>query len=440
MPLQAIGGTAGMVGDALNTGINMVAGTHLGSGSWGMPSQAIQRGIDAITPTPDGVGEKVGDFVGSVAAGGIRGGVDPLARAITSRLGGAAATGLSEKAKTFAEGQQLGLVATPSTSGGGATGRTVEALAGRDQLKHAAITRNQAVYDDIARRTAALPADAPLTKEALTGAISSAWETGYKPLTQLGWLTNGRVYREALDKALTDFQGASRSFPDAAKAEVRDLVNSYRVRGFDSGDAIKQISALREGASSAYAAGKPEVGKASRAIADALENSIELNLGAMGGDGAAMLKQFRDSRTLMAKQYVIRDAVVEGTGSIDPAKLRKNIGNGKRLTGELSTAAKFANTFPKVSHIDTAQASPATWLDRLSIMGAGPAMLLHPAIGASMIGGVVGRGAARAGMLTGPGQRMFGPGAARSLNPGILNAIPTAVTQSGLYGVSNEIP
>lgn len=434
MPLQAAGGTVGMVGDALNTGINMATGSKLG-----MPSQAIQRGIDAVTPSPEGTGEKVADFVGSVAAGGLRGGVDPLARAITSRFAPAAAAATNVKADTLRAGQDLGLVATPSTMGSGPIARTMETALGRDQLKHAAITKNQGIYDTVARQVAGLPADAPLTKQTLTGAISSAYDEGYKPLADLGWLTNGKVYRQALDKALTDFQGASKSFPDAVKADVRDLIDGYRVKGFDSKDAISRISALREDASAAYNSGNPSLAKAQRAVADALENSIELNLNAMGGNGAKLLDNFRAARTQMAKQYIIRDAVVEGSGSIDPSKLRKSIGNGQRLTGELSTIAKFANTFPKVSHIDNSQAS-ANWMDRGLYGGSIVAGAANPAVGATMAVTPLARAAGRQAALSMPVQGALANGLDPNLlarfarNKSVINAMPTALTQSGLYG------
>lgn len=426
-----------MVGDALNTGINMATGTHLG-----MPSQAIQRGIDSILPVPETTGEKVGDFVGSVLAGGVRGGVDPLARAITSRFAPAATAATNVKADTLRAGQDLGLVATPSTMGSGAVARTAETLMGRDQLKHAAITRNQGIYDTVARQIAGLPENAPLTKETLTAAIGDAATTGYEPLKQLGWLTNGKVYRQALDKALTDFQGASRSFPAAVKDDVRQLVAGYRVPGFDSKDAVSRISALREDASAAYNSGNPNLAKAQRAIADALENSIELNLNAMGGNGASLLANFRAARTQMAKQYVIRDAIVEGSGSIDPSKLRKNIGNGQRLTGDLSTIAKFANTFPKVSHIDNTQAAQA-WADRGLYGGSIIAGAANPALGVGMAATPLAKAGARAGMLTMPVQGALANGLDPNLldrfarNKSVINAMPTAVTQSGLYGTGD---
>lgn len=434
MPLQAAGGTLGMVGDPMSTLVNAATGSKLP-----MPSQVMQRGIDAITPTPEGTGEKVGDFIGSVAASGIRGGVDPLARAITSRLAPAAAAATNVKAGTLRAGQELGLVATPSTMGSGPIARTAETLIGRDQLKHAAITKNQTVYDTVARQVAGLPPDASLTKQTLTAAISDAAQAGYEPLKQLGWLTNGKVYRQALDKALTDFQGASRSFPSAVKDDIRQLIGGYRVPGFDSKDAISRISALREDASAAYTQGNPNLAKAQRAIADALEKSIELNLNAMGGNGSKLLDNFRAARTQMAKQYIVRDAIVEGSGSIDPSKLRKTIGNGQRLDGDLSTIAKFANTFPKVSHIDNNLAAQ-NWSDRGLYGGSIIAAAANPMVGAAMAATPLAKAGARMGALTMPVQGALANGLDPNLlarftrNKSVINAMPTAVTQSGLYG------
>lgn len=438
MGLQAATGTVGMVGDALNKAVNYALPDSMQLKS---PSRIMQAGINAITPTPTGTGEKVGDFVGSVLAGGLGGGVDPLARAITSRLAPAANTvgPASEKLKTLAEAKPLGFVATPSTVGAGPLAKTAEFAAGKSQLNAAAATKNQEAYDALARRVSGLPADAPLTKDTLQQAIQATYQAGYQPIEQLGRVTNGSVYRQALDKALTDFQGASRSFPAAVRNDVRDLIDSYRVREFNSADAIKATQLLRDNATAAFQNGNPQLGKTNMAISDALEKSIELNLAATGKTD--LLTGFREARKAMAQQYTIRNAIQEGTGSIDPMALRRGLNSGKPFTGELETAAKFANTFPKISGIGKGS-DGFGMMDKAAFVGSVPATLFGgPVAGAVTAAAPFIKASSRAGLLTGPGQAMITP---KGLDPNILakflrnksvvNAAPTAYEQSGLYG------
>lgn len=437
MPLEAAGGTVGMVGDALNTAVNM-GGEAIGHNPHlGMPSQAIQRGIDAITPTPEGTGEKVADFVGSTAAAGIKGGVDPLARAITSRLGGAAAKGLTARQQTIRDAQKAGYVVTPSQADGGMVGTALEAVGGKSKLLNSAQVRNQAVTDQLARKAAGLPDDTPLNHQTLSSAMESTYNQGYKPIEDLGRITTGGVYRKSLDKVLEDFQGASRSFPGAADNEVADLVKGYRVNGFDSKDAIGAIRNLRKNATTAYTQGKTNLAQAHRAIANSLEDNIELNLkDSKHPDASTMLDNYRSARTQLSKQQVVSDALQEGSGSVNALKIaaKNERTKGNLLTDELSTIGRFGNAAKPMAQVPVAQSNSGNNIGNimqiLSTIGAG---LHNPAMGAAVGSIPMARWGLRRGILSPAGQAMLAP-SARQLDPRILNALPTALTQSGLYG------
>lgn len=434
-----------MVGDATNALINRAGDAighnpRLGSGSWGTPSQAIQRGIDSILPKPENTGEKVGDFVGSVVAGGAGRGVDPLMRAATKFMPGAAAPALTPRQQSIAEAQKAGYVFTPSQAEGGVIGTSLEGLGGKRAMSDLAAKRNQSVTDQLAKSAAGLPADAPLTNEVLNTAIKSTYDAGYEPIKQLGQLSNGSVYRKALDKVLTDFQGASASFPAAVKADVKDLVDSYRVTRFDSKDAVDAIQHLRDGASAAYAAGNNNLAKASTAVSQALEDSIANNLRARGKDGAAMLQQFQDARTQLAKQYMVRNAIKEGTGSVNALKIAAKLQSKPGLlTDELKQIGTMGSVAPHISGMPSEQSTPmASNLGGIPTAVAG--WLGGPGAAAGVAGAPFARGALRHSLLMPPSQRMLGPRLDPNIlarlghNPSVLNAMPTAVMQSGLYG------
>lgn len=428
---QGATSSLGMIGDALNTAVNFALpeGHKLG-----MPSQVMQRGLDAITPQAQGGAEKAVQF-GATLAGGL---LDPASKAIVAKSGVTPAQPRppTPRENTIMEARRAGYVVPPSQGRGGLAGRVIEGFSNPSQLAHQAASRNQVVTDKLAKRAAGLAPEAELSDDALRAAINETYTRGYEPLAQAGRMTNGRIYRQNLDKVLSDYQGVSRSFPQAANDEVRQLVNSFRVRDYDAGDAIGAIRSLRESASGAFAAGKAELGKAQKAIAKALEDSIELNLSSRGEPGKAMLDAYRGARTQLAKQYTVRNAVREGSGSVDALKIASALQRGKPLTDELRTIGKFANTVPKVAGVPREMAQ-APNLGGLPTAAAG--VLAGPWAGAAVAGTPFARMGVRSGLLSQAGQRAFvDPKLKPSLmeqalsNPALLRMLPA--TQVGLFG------
>lgn len=437
MPLQAAGGTVGMVGDALNAGVNALGGAIGHNPNLQMPSRMIQAGIDRLLPVPETTGEKVGDFVGTVAAGGLRGGVDPLARAITSRFAPATsaplANALAERQKALLAGQQAGYKVPPSEMQGGPIGTLVEGLAGKTALQTKMSVKNQNVTDTLARKVVGLEPHQPITEEAINAAKRATYDAGYEPIKQVGTITTGGVYRRALDKVLTDFQGASGSFPAAAKDDVRKLVNAYRVPSFNSADAIDAIKNLRQDASSSFQTGNPNLGQAQRAISHALENNIELNLNAMGAQGKTMLSNFREARKTLAQQNVVSDALERSTGEVNAKRIAAQMqrkGEGY-MTDDLKTIAAFAKNAPKVSGIPAAQSAPRTPIFPL----AATALFGGPKAVLATLGMPILKEGLRQGIMSKPGQAMIRPNIMSNIlkDPQLMNALPTLLQQSGLF-------
>ena len=101
------------------------------------------------------------------------------------------------------------------------------------------------------------------------------------------------------------------------------------------------------------------MGRASRALANALENQIERNLTAQGQDGAQLLQGFRQARQLMARTHTVEDAIREGSGNVNAAMIARELQNGRPLTGELETVGRFANTYPRAAQPPQTVAGPA---------------------------------------------------------------------------------
>jgi hypothetical protein len=199
------------------------------------------------------------------------------------------------------------------------------------------------------------------------------------------------------------------------------MVDSLKVGAMDAGDAIKMTRILREDASKAFASGDKALGKATRKASDAIEDQIERGLEAAGKDGAAMLKDFRAARVLMAKAYDVEKAIRTG-GAVDAKVFGKMLQKGRPLTDELRTIGLFANNFPEVAGIPKAGwSNPITALDAFGAagmagMGAGPMAVALPAA----------RLAARKAALSHQSAPSYGPGLLERLPPEVLERLRRA--------------
>lgn len=392
-----VGNVAGLVGAGmLVPGAATAAGaTALGAGIGALQPTAQDESIienAAIGAVAGRAGKWIGDKVGAWLG-------NRLAQKTTQVAEQKAANQVKEA--TLRAGQDEGLVVTPSQAGAGRVSRFAEGLSGKAKTEQLAVIRNQEKFDGLARRALGLPNDAPLTSEAMQALRNQAYKSGYEPVKSVGIVSTDGKFNSALDGIVRKYSGATRSFPGSAKNEVSDVVEAFRVKYFDAGDALDAMKILREDAAQAFRSGNNALGIAQRKIAAALEDKIERQLMAQGKDGQALLKSFRDARTLMAKSHAVEEAIVEGAGTVDPQKFARMLQRGDKLTGELKTMAEFANTFKKVSRVpESGYSVPLTVTDAGF---AGLALGVSPyaaALPAARVG-------ARYGILSGPYQSAF---------------------------------
>jgi hypothetical protein len=287
----------------------------------------------------------------------------------------------AERDATVRAAREAGYLIPPSSVNPTFKNQVLESISGKIATAQTAASKNQAVTEKLIRRAVGLADDAPITKEAMQGIRQTAYAAGYQPVTQAGAMPADAVFVKALDDVVSKYQGAARSFPGAASDDVSKLVEGYRVSQFDAGDAIKATQILRDRASSAYASGNKELGKASREVANALEDQIERNLSAAGQDGAEMLGAFRAARQLMAKTHTVENSVRAGSGNVTAASIARETQKGRPLTGELETVGRFANVFPRAAQAPQTVAGPAVHNLKsglAAIMGGGGAAALGP--------------------------------------------------------------
>lgn len=320
--------------------------------------------------------------------------------------------------QTLREGQAQGFVVTPGSVTPTVGNILLERIGGKTRVEQLAGVRNQQVTDRLARQAVGLAEDAPLTRDAMRDIRAQEYNAGYAPLANIGRVTADADFKQALQDVTDAFTGASKSFKGAAPQDVEKLVKPYNVAEFDAADAIAATRTLRENARNNFQKGEGALARAQIAVSNALEGQLERSLQAANNtQAAALLEGFRNSRRRMAITHAVEDAIVEGTGSVDARKLASDLQKGKLLTGELETAAKFANTFKRVVTTPGAVGTPAA--QTFGGMGIGTRGIVGGAAGGAFGGGLggialgtaaaiapelVAAGAQRY-MLSGPAQR-----------------------------------
>ena len=415
---QFLGTMATAIPAMMIPGANSVTGAALTGGAMG-----------AFQPTVEGESRLQNAAIGAAAGGVGQKAIGVAANALGNRLAAKEASEAvrasqnSVRDATLKSAQGAGYVVPPSQAGSGVVGRVLEGISGKYKTNQAAGIKNQSVTDALARKALGLAEDQPITREAMQGVRDKAFAAGYEPLTKAGALETDRAYAAALDKIVSDYKGASRSFPEAVKNAVGEKIDTLRVPAMDAGDALKMTRILRDEANAAYASGDAAMGKATKQAANAIEDQVERALEAAGKDGAEMLKSFRDARTLMAKAHSVEKAIVESGGHVNAKVLGAALQRGKPLTGELKTIGAFANNFKDVAGVpQSGWANPITALDAfgtagLAGMGAGPMSVALPGA----------RIAARSAILSPAYQRTahptYGPGLMEKLSPELLKEL-----------------
>ena len=438
-PIGAIAGNVALLAPTMMIpGANTIVGSGIVGGATGalQPTLSGESTLDNIlTGTGFGIAGKVGG--------------DAIAKGLRARLSQKMAELATKKAQnapidqTLREGLEAGYVVPPSMrNDSGVMTRLAEGMSGKLKLNQLAGIKNQEVTDKLARQAVGMAPDSPLTSEAMQTIRKQAYQQGYEPVAKIGQMAADADYTKALDAVSKKYTGAAGSFKNAIPDEVGKLVDSFRVPGFDAGDALQASQALRDQANAAFRAGDTGTAKAAKDIAKALEDQIERNLSPSGVGsvvhpvtqsngqtvymtGADMLKGFRDARQLMAKAHTVEDAIREGGGKVDARKLGSRLQSGKYLDKELKTIGQFANNFGDVAGIPkSGAANPITALDTLvygpaGMMTGGAAL----AIPAARIG-------ARYGLLSKTGQRAMG---------GSPNYSPNTLLQLLEGGSNNEL-
>lgn len=350
-----VAGLAGMVASAIpglpeGTGANVV--NRVSDALTYSPRTQMGQNIVKTASVPfewlakqaDTAGGAVTDVTGSPAMGAAANTtIQALPLALTA---GAAKMGpVKGPSPQAIAGREAGLSMTPGDMGAGWVARTASSIAGEPRLARHISQSNAPVFNNMIARDLKLPADTPLDRATIEGVRKEAHRP-YETARSMGAVEIDGGFRMALDKISSELTKAEKAFPGRA-SPVTELVDRLKQsKSADADGIVSEINTLRSEASDAYAAGKRDLGKASRAAADALEAQL-IRHAEKTGQPAEAVSAMREARSLIAKTYAAEKAL-SGT-NINPQVYAAQLRRGAPLSGEARAVAEFADRFPRSS-------------------------------------------------------------------------------------------
>lgn len=366
------------------------------------------------------IGNGVGNFVKSAAA-----------KNEAAKLANVGSDGIAEMAK------KGGYVIPPSDTNPSMLNELLNGLSGKIKTAQVASSKNQPLTNTLAATGLGLPAETQMSRE-LLGTMRAEAGKAYEAVGSAGTIRPTQAYPDALDAIAAPYKAAAAGFPNAKPNPIISTIESLKSPEFDASAAVAMTKELRSAADTAYRGGDSASGKALKAASGAIEDAIDTHLVASGAPGD-LLKNFRESRTLIAKTYSVEKALNDTTGNVSAGVLGKQLEKGKPLTGDLLKIAQINQAFPKATQ--TLKEAPKA-LSPLDFAAAVMAGAKHPLATVGMLA----RPAVRSAILSKPYQSMmgspsYGNGMARGLlddaltMPGIP---PYFSTMGGLLGAGQS--
>lgn len=303
-PLQMVGHYAGLVGRGAIRGAVGAAEQFIPPiyppGSVGRKAiEAIdpaveKRMTEAGLPQPEGFGERaltgVSEFLPALIG---RPGI-PLSKIRQAELN-AARTANQVADETIAAGRKEGLVTYPDTG----AGKAALMLGGKTPMRETIRDRNLPQYDRMSREEAGLKPGERIEPETLKAARARIAE----PYNELGKMAPAaaKLWKEVQDLRVQ----AKRAWNSAQTNVEKDAARSLDQQALDKEEEIDKIAQLNF---------KPN-----------------------------QLQKLREARVKLAKNYQVDEAVIEGTGHVDPRVYQRAVNDRRPMTGKLEMMGKFKN-------------------------------------------------------------------------------------------------
>lgn len=376
-----------------------------------------------------------------IVSGAVVGGAAPAALQLIGKAGSAIGNALRGSAEANPQklaaarlAQRSGYVVPPSDIQPQGFGTEVMGgLSGKIKTAQEASARNAKVTTDLAKSELGVPADEALTADALDAIRKKAGEA-YGRVANIGKVNvpnkldvpPGIKVSTAPDMMTMGARNTVdvRDLVSAWKQANHDATGYYRAYGRDANP--ETLAKAKEAASHAKSldsyiqkiANQTESTSLDASIADLANNTITpgtfvanlLRKANVDGGSAPMSQALKDARVLIAKTHSVEDAMNPATGEVSAQALAKQLKKGKALSGNLLSAAQFAQAFPKAAQ-DLKEApkavSPLDWF---------AALARHNPMDLASLGA---RPLVRNALLSGPAQRY----AAREMGPSFVDGL-----------------
>lgn len=327
--------------------------------------------------------------------------------------------------------RQEGLTVPPSMANPSIPNRLLEGFAGKLSTGQAASMKNQAKLNNLVRNDLGLPKDTPLSQDVLKNLRSDAGDA-YDSIKNTGTVIADKDFEKALNNITLKYQGAGKDFPELAKNEAVDIVNSIKVPKFDSNSAVDAIKVLRGNADDAFAKGNKGTGKAYKDAANAIEDLMGRHLQAIGAPDD-LVKNYQNARTTIAKTYSVENALNPTTGNIIGSKLAKQLDKKKPLSPGMKKVAQFSQAFPTAAKEITSSMPGLSPLD-YATGGLAAAATQNPLLLAATLS----RPLARSAILSRPYQSMMTrPSNGQMISPALITPGLLSL-DSGLFPKQNS--
>jgi hypothetical protein len=307
--------------------------------------------------------------------------------------------------QTLQEAQKVGYKITPTEVNPSIIQQGMKGISGKIATQQAVSVENQATTNNLAKQALGVPTDQTLSLDTLSAIRSNAGQA-YENLAQtgrLGFMTTGLSrYNNRLDKIAEPFKKIAKDFPGAQVSPVLQLVQSSKFQSADAASVLARIRQLRTAADDAFRSGNTDIGRASRGIADAMEDALETHLSSLRSP--EILNEFRNARQAIAKTYTVEKALNNATGNVDASILASELRKKRPLTNELKQVAKFAQAFPKeVQMPEKIGGAPGITALDVAYGGVGAALTGNP----SAVAAIAARPSIRSLITSTPYQRLM---------------------------------
>lgn len=301
------------------------------------------------------------------------------------------------KPEMITEARQAGYRIPPSQARATPGNNALEGFAGKATTAQKASIKNQQITNELANKSLGLPKGTQITSDLLINMRRTLGDA-YKDMASLGKLKTGSTYAKQLSDITKRGTRMAKEFPALTNKDVEKYVNAFKKKSFSADATVEAIKNLRDQSSANFKSLKPAdkaMGHAQREIANALEGVLEKNA------PANMLPQFRAARQQIAKTYTVEKALNDATGNVSTRALARDLAKGKPLSGELSTAGRFGQAFPKAAQDMTFSSPGINPLDYVT-SGAAAVGTGNP----SWLAALTGRPLVRSAILSKPYQAM----------------------------------